>query len=164
MKDYYTISSIAAFHEVMGLPKPGHPLISVVDFSSIRRAPAGRPDSVIFQFYSIWLKKDYKGKMKYGQREYDFDAGLMSFFSPGQVITNTDEEELTHSGWWLIIHPDFLLRSPLAKAISRSTWVNSGCRSARKSSSRKHFAICMYLGMPLAIRICLYCCGLCGRA
>ena len=48
--------------------------------------------------------------------------------------------------------------------ISRSICVNSGCLSARRSSSRKQRAICMYLSKPASIKSCLNCCGLCGKA
>ena len=36
-----------------------------------------------------------------------------------------------------------MMSSSLVKDISRSIWVNSGCRSARRSSSRKQRAICI---------------------
>ena len=48
--------------------------------------------------------------------------------------------------------------------ISMSTCVNSGWRSARRSSSRKQRAIWKYLSMPATIRICLKICGDCGSA
>ncbi len=41
------------------------------------------------------------------------------------------------------------------KLISMSIWVNSGCRSARKSSSRKQRASCQYRSMPPTISSCL---------
>ena len=50
------------------------------------------------------------------------------------------------------------------KLISKSICVNSGCRSARKSSSRKHFANWKYRSTPATINICLNCCGDCGNA
>ena len=48
--------------------------------------------------------------------------------------------------------------------ISRSICVNSGWRSARKSSSRKQRTIWKYLSKPLTIRSCLKICGDCGSA
>jgi AraC family transcriptional activator of pobA len=112
----YIINSISEFHRLMGLPKPGHPLVSVIKFEDIHHIPENTA-SVVFNFYSVWLKKNYAGKMKYGQQYYDFDEGSMSFFSPGQVFHSDDQETLTHTGWWLVIHPDFLWNYPLAKTI-----------------------------------------------
>ena len=114
----YEIRSVAQFHQLMQLPPCAHPLISIVNFESIKHLNNVIPKSFQFGFYSIWLKKNFQGKMKYGQNDYDFDEGIMSFFSPGQVITNIPSGELNHSGWWLIIHPDFLWNFPLAKVIN----------------------------------------------
>ena len=111
------VDSIPEFFRIMELPAPEHPLVSMVRFESIRRIPATMPVNVVLNFFSIWLKKGFIGKMKYGHQSYDFDEGIMSFFSPGQVLTSEVNSELQHSGWWLIIHPDFLWSFPLAKKI-----------------------------------------------
>ena len=50
------------------------------------------------------------------------------------------------------------------KLISRSICVNSGWRSARRSSSRKQRTIWKYLSKPEIMRICLNSCGDCGSA
>ncbi|MEJ7678012.1 MAG: helix-turn-helix transcriptional regulator [Segetibacter sp.] len=57
--------------------------------------------------------------MKYGQQEFDFDEGLMHFMSPKQLLSfeTTPEEEFKHTGWLLLIHPDFLWNTPLSKKI-----------------------------------------------
>ena len=39
------------------------------------------------------------------------------------------------------------MSSGLTNEASMSIWVNSGCRSARRSSSRKHFAIWKYFSI-----------------
>jgi AraC family transcriptional activator of pobA len=67
------VKSINEYHQFMGLPKPEHPLISVIDFESIKRLPYEESISVVFDFYSISLKKNFNAKLKYGQQEYDFD-------------------------------------------------------------------------------------------
>ena len=58
----------------------------------------------------------------------------------------------------------FKISSCSTKAISQSICVNSGCLSARKSSSRKHFTIWKYLSIPPTISNCLKVCGDCGNA
>jgi len=113
------IKTISEYHKIMGLPKPEHPLVSVINFESITNLPHDKPVSLIFDFYSISLKRNFNGKMKYGQQQYDFDEGIMFFISPGQVfgIEVGNGETLKHSGWLLLIHPDFLWNSQLAKTI-----------------------------------------------
>jgi AraC-like DNA-binding protein len=59
--------------------------------------------------------------MRYGQQEYDFDEGILFCMSPGQVL----KVEMNHTqvrkptGWNLLIHPDFLWNTPLAKTIKK---------------------------------------------
>lgn len=101
----------------MKLPPPRHPFISLIRFQDIKEIPSYVPNSLVLPFFSLWLKKDYHGgKLKYGQQFYDFDAGSMSFFESGQVFTY-DEGEVSHTGWWLMIAPEFILQSPLAGTI-----------------------------------------------
>lgn len=115
------VKTIKEYHLLMGLPKPEHPLISVVHLESIRNFPVAAPTSIVFDFYSISLKRSFNGKMKYGQQKYDFDDGIMFFMAPGQVfgVEANEGEELKHSGWVLFVHPDFLWKTPLAKTIKQ---------------------------------------------
>jgi AraC family transcriptional activator of pobA len=82
----HRIKTISEYHRFMGLPRPEHPLISVINFESIKHLPDYKSISLVFDFYSISLKRDFNARMKYGQQEYDFDEGIMFFISPGQVF------------------------------------------------------------------------------
>lgn len=115
----YRVKSISDFHRYRGLPMPQHPLVSAVNVESFQFRPDEQPKNVMFDFYSIALKRNFTAKMKYGQQEYDFDGGMMSFMAPGQVfrIELDPDHELKQSGWMLFIHPDFLWNTPLAKTI-----------------------------------------------
>lgn len=116
----HRIKTITEYHRAMGLPKPGHPLISVIDLGSIEQPVAGAI-TMVFDFYSISLKRDFNAKMKYGQQQYDFDEGTMFFISPGQVfgIEVDKDKPIYRSGWLLLIHPDFIWNTPLAKTIKQ---------------------------------------------
>lgn len=113
----YSIGSISELHRLLKLGKPAHPLVSVIDFSTITCFSEEHLRSVSYNFYCIALKKDFQGKMKYGQNSYDFDEGFMTFFSPGQVVTTDIVDDLKLSGWWLVVHPDFIQNYPVAKQI-----------------------------------------------
>lgn len=115
------IKSITEFHQVRGLAKPEHPLISVIDYSSIKHSSDEVETSWILDFYSISVKRTSNAVMKYGQQEYDFNEGVMFFMAPGQVFSVTIDPHSTikHSGWMLLIHPDFLWNSSLAKKIKQ---------------------------------------------
>ncbi|MEJ2903179.1 helix-turn-helix domain-containing protein [Pedobacter panaciterrae] len=115
----HRFKTISEFHKFRELPKPEHPLISVINVEAISRLQDSEPVSLVLDFYCIALKRNFNGKMKYGQQAYDFDEGIMTFMSPGQVfsIEVNNNEKLKHSGWILYIHPDFLWNTPLARKI-----------------------------------------------
>lgn len=80
----------------------------------VNRLNADEAENFIFDFYSISIKRNFNAKMKYGQQEYDFDEGVMFFIAPGQVFSiNMADDETKHSGWGLLIHPDFLWNTSL---------------------------------------------------
>jgi AraC family transcriptional activator of pobA len=139
----YRIKTISDYHLVMSLPKPEHPLISVINFESIKHLPGKKPISIVFDFYSISLKKNFHGKMKYGQQEYDFDEGTMSFISPGQVfgIDMKEGKGLEHTGWLLLVHPDFLWNTPLAKTIKQYEYFNYSVHEALFLSDKEEIMI-----------------------
>lgn len=112
----HLFNSISELHRALGLPKPLHPLISLVDYSNIIVDTAELEKGMLFNFYKISYKKNFSGKIKYGQNHYDFDEGGLSFISPNQVITAL-EGEVDYGGYTLLIHPDFIRAYPLGKTI-----------------------------------------------
>jgi AraC family transcriptional regulator, transcriptional activator of pobA len=126
------IKTISEYHQIMGLPKPEHTLVSVINFESIKKLPYSESISLIFDFYSISLKRDFNAKMKYGQQQYDFDEGILFFMSPGQVFGIEIEKgvALKHTGWMLLVHPDFLWNTSLAKTIRKYEFFNYSVHEA----------------------------------
>jgi AraC-like DNA-binding protein len=137
------IKTITGYHELMQLSKPEHPLISVINFENIKRLPDNKPLSLMLDCYSIALKRNFNGKMKYGQQEYDFDEGIMTFMQPGQVfrIEAKNCEDLKHSGWMLLIHPDFLWNTPLAKSIKHYEYFSYAANEALFLSEKEEKTI-----------------------
>lgn len=121
MVHYKTISE---WFQAWQLPKPEHPLISVMKLDISKMMRRGDAWSSFFDFYCIAIKRVTGAedlKLKYGQQSYDFNEGIMSFVSPGQVTSLAVEKdvEVKQSGWYLIFHPDFLWNTPLANTIKR---------------------------------------------
>jgi len=137
------VKSITEYHRVMGLPKPDHPLISVVNLETIQREPEDGPVSVVFDFYSISLKRNCHVKFKYGQQRYDFDEGVMFFIAPGQVFGIEPEKgvALKRSGWLLLIHPDYLWNTPLAKAMRQYEYFDYSVHEALFLSDKEETTI-----------------------
>ena len=119
----FRVHTINELHHLLGLPRPEHPLISIMDVEILKRPRDQRPGSLVFDFYSIALKRHCTGKYKYGQQHYDFEEGIMSFMAPGQVFGPVHAEAMakhpTMSGWVLYLHPDFLWNTSLARNIKR---------------------------------------------
>jgi len=109
-------NSISEMHSFLGLPKPFHPLVSLVDFGAIETALRKLPPSYMFNFYKISYTRKFQGKMKYGQNYYDFDEGGMIFISPNQLLACI-EANSNFKGYSLLIHPDFIRNYPLGKKI-----------------------------------------------
>lgn len=113
------LKTISEFHALRGLPKPKHPLISVINFEDMEQSEITK-QSLIFDFYMISVKRDMTHKYKYGQQDYDFDEGVMFCMAPHQVLTISREEKGKNpSGWSLLIHPDFLWNTPMASGIKK---------------------------------------------
>lgn len=133
------IQTITEYYRLMGLPKPLHPLVSVIRFDDIKYEPNNRPSSIMHNFYSIALKKNFTAKMKYGQHDFDFDEGVMHFMSPKQVLTisGATDEPMKHSGWLLLIHPDFLWNTPLSKKIKQYDYFSYSINEALHLSDKE---------------------------
>lgn len=115
------LKTITEFHKFWALPKPEHPLISVVDYTLIDHSLANPDQGIILDSYCITIKRDLGLKLIYGQQSVDFDEGVMFFTAPNQVIRIEKEPKNIddHSGWILLIHPDFIWNTSLAKTIKR---------------------------------------------
>lgn len=118
----HRIKTITEFHQLRGLPKPKHPLISVVQFDVFNKRQGKGTDHLLFDFYAISLKRGMNHTYKYGQQtyQYDFNDGVMFFMAPNQVFSvQFDEDTRGPSGWMLLIHPDFLWNTSLASGIKK---------------------------------------------
>ena len=112
------IKSISEFHKIRGLSNPIHPLLSLIDYGKTKILPEYIGEHWTFDFYSIGIKRNV-GTLRYGQQEYDFNEGILSFISPGQrlSIEPNNKKNLKPSGWLLLIHPDFFWNTTLANSI-----------------------------------------------
>src|SRR5690606_19935103 len=130
MDKTFRFHSIAEFHAFCKLSSPDHPLISLIDYSKVAYPADDRELKWIQHFYSIGLKRYVNAKFNYGQQPYDFDSGVLTFIAPLQFLKiEIDPDAVVEpTGWLLLIHPDFLWNTPLAKKIKSFDffryWVN----------------------------------------
>ena len=110
------LDSLSDVHRIFGLPKPLHPLISLLDNTNNQIDVGKLPASHGLNFYKISYKINLSGKIKCGQDYYDFNEGGLLFAAPNQLIGSHDDNG-DHAGYTLLIHPDFFLGYSLAKTI-----------------------------------------------
>lgn len=119
----FRFSTISDYHRAAGLPKPAHPLISVIHMENISLPIAEVPFYLVGDFYWISMKKMQHVKFRYGQQTSDFDDGVLFFMSPGQLFGVEHAQDVANmkkpEGWMILIHPDFLWNTPLAKNIKQ---------------------------------------------
>lgn len=112
-----SINSLSEFHRLLSLPEPRHPLVSVINLAETVFLEDEIWKGFVNRFYCVALKREAKGKIRYGQQHYDYDKGVLSFTAPNQVQQLDLQHMECGSGYLLIFHPDFLLQHPLANSI-----------------------------------------------
>lgn len=141
----HRVKTISQYHNVRGLGKPLHPLISIVDYSQVSILKDDQHKSWIYDFYLIAVKRssDPGFKMKYGQNQYDYDEGVMFFMSPGQLLSieASENKSFQKSGWMLLIHPDFLFGTPLVKTIKNYDYFKYSTHEALFLSEKEEQAL-----------------------
>jgi len=131
----YIFNSISELHRVLGLPKPLHPLVSLVDYGDVKSDTGEISKGMVLNFYKISYKKNFKGKLKYGQTYYDFDEGGLVFTAPNQLLATTDDTE--YLGHTLLIHPDFIRNYPLGKNIKNFGFFSYSANEALHLSDKE---------------------------
>lgn len=115
--NHIAINSISELHRLLGLTKPLHPLISLIDMGEVQSSGNADDAHFLLNFYGVSLKKNISGKLKYGQNYYDFDEGVLAMTAPKQILSVNSEDNYKVSGYWLVFHSDFISNYSLGKAI-----------------------------------------------
>ena len=148
--------SISESHQAFGLPKPQHPLISLVHFNEKNPFnPAMAPIYDILDFYKITFITKNSGRLKYGQDYYDFNEGSMLFLAPNQLVGSTEYNSNTYA-YILLIHPDFFLGYPLAQKIKQYGYFSYSVNEAlHLSDQEKNIILSIYniMGEELNSRV-----------
>ncbi len=93
----YRIQTISQLHSVLGLPRPGHPLISLINLETVNRSPEVPGGRRLSDFNVISLKRNCAGKFKHGQQHYGFKEGVMYFMASGQAFERMTGSETVES-------------------------------------------------------------------
>lgn len=121
MEKIKRFDQIEDYNQFWGLPTD-HPLVSVIDFSTLQSFKERDYDSFTFGFYAIFLKDVKCGNMKYGRSTYDYQEGTLVFIAPNQVLSIQNKTNVSPKGWAVLFHPDLLKGSTLYKTIRNYTY------------------------------------------
>lgn len=106
-------------HQLVGLPKPKHPLITIIDAGLLKAGKEHLGLKINYDLYSIGLK-DRSCAAYYGRNTYDFDEGVLFFTAPNQVQTVGELQlKADIKGWVILFHPDLIRNKPLGKSIDK---------------------------------------------
>lgn len=124
MKELLRIETISEAMDFMGLPKPKHPLVSIVHAKDFPVSENMTKYKFVFNFYQIMYKDQGCGTMNYGRSTYDFQEGTMLFIGPNQSvdIDRVEPQAEDNKGWVIMIHPDLFLNSELSDKIRQYTF------------------------------------------
>lgn len=113
--------TLSAYFDYMQLPRPEHPMLSVLFATGDSFLPCPRMSSppITHDCYSISLKKIVKGNLTYGRTKYDFTNGTMIFMAPRQSIQWDSSVVFEQKGFSINFHEDFIKGTELAQQIKK---------------------------------------------
>lgn len=126
MEKIVNLDNVSAYNAANNT-KTLHPLVSVIDYSKASPRDWGDVDTIKFQYglYSIFLKDVKCGDLKYGRHYYDYQAGTLVFFAPGQVAEMENPRVIYQPmGYGLVFHADFLRGTSLGKTMQDYKFFN----------------------------------------
>lgn len=137
---HHKFESLSELTRSFGLPKPQHPMISLM-YDTMSHVDADKlPRFHVLTYYIISYvisyESEFSGKFKYGQGLYNFDKGGLLFASPGQII-GTHENEEDRPGYILLIHPDFFRNYPLARKVKKYRFFSYSVNEALRFSEKE---------------------------
>ena len=128
------LNTIQEYNMVMGV-ETLHPLVSVVDFSTLKSLKHGRKN---FGLYCIFLKQLKCGELSYGRSTYDYQEGTLVFVAPSQVAgIDHDGETLNPQGKVLAFHPDLLRGTSLGRKMKDYSFFSYEANEALHMSERE---------------------------
>lgn len=116
MKKILNINTPGEYCNHVGLPIL-HPLVAVVDFSSISPMPSSLNNLGV---YGLFMHSRLRDDLTYGSRNFGSGNGTLVCTAPGQLYGREDAGDLIElDGWGLLFHPDLLIGTQLESDIGK---------------------------------------------
>jgi AraC-like DNA-binding protein len=137
---YYKVETISSLHEIAGLDKPRHPLVTIIDYSKIDMKNAPESGRFVCDFYAVNFKTHCR--FLYGRQTFDHQEGTMHCTAPGQVIKfDRNEEEGRSEGWGLYFHPELIRNTKLGDKINEYSFFAYGENEALHLSEQEKLTL-----------------------
>jgi len=142
MNQVVEIKKVSQMHEMGELPKPKHPLVSVIHNTDIKTVTSIQGVKIINHLYTIIFKSsNVCSSFSYGRNSYDHEEGTLVFTAPSQVMKFENEvsgiDEIDPEGWSLIFHPDIFRKSNLSEKISKYSFFQYDSNEALHVSEKE---------------------------
>lgn len=132
----YKVETISQLHDIAGLEKPKHPLVTVIDYSKVNVNEAPGSGSFICSFYSVNFKKHCS--FLYGKQTFDHQEGTLHCTAPEQIISfDRKKEEGSTEGWGLYFHPELIRKTALGAKINEYSFFSYGENEALHLSEQE---------------------------
>lgn len=115
MTEIKEIRTVRDYTDYFGLAETD-PMVGVVDLTTATNWP--EEFHLTFDVYAMLLMGTHCGEVRYGrQGKYDFDAGTIITYAPGQTINVKILPGERPSARGILFHPDYISGTPLAEHI-----------------------------------------------
>lgn len=113
------VKTLSEVHKLFGLPKPKHPLVSVLRHTDLKVDKQFEAQRFSTDMYMISLKGKQQAVLKYGRNSYDFQEGTMVFIAPNQVFSAKEADfSEARDEWSILVHKDFVAQLTLGKIMA----------------------------------------------
>lgn len=141
MKKVHHFTTISEYNELAG-QKTLHPLVSVLDFSTLTIPDPERRRNILknfsLGFYAVFFKNSKHCDIHYGRSTYDYQEGTLVFIAPDQIM-NIEYTDTSYNptGYGLLFHPDLLRGTALTNVMKDYTFFSYQAREALHISERE---------------------------
>ncbi|MBP3716581.1 MAG: helix-turn-helix transcriptional regulator [Paludibacteraceae bacterium] len=117
-----------------------HPLVTVVNHQ--QPLESLNHSRLSYSLYALFLKQGEGCSIRYGREKYDYQAGTMVCFKPGQVVAvEWDDSRPMPASRGLLFHPDLIYGTPLSKRIHNYSFFDYDQREALHLSEREQHIV-----------------------
>lgn len=127
MENIIKLDSVDKYCELHGI-EAQNPLVCVVDMKDAKNIP--NHFTLSYGLYALFLKENVSCDIRYGRQKYDYEAGTVTSFAPGQVTHVDMLPGVVPKAKGLLFHPDLIKGTSLAQEMRNYTFFSYNSNEA----------------------------------